>query len=86
LLLYPTTSYQKSTGYDESSQLGGYDALAAAVDDLIPRLHGDPSLVLVHHYELARPSAVSYEAVVNLIGGTTTKTGLTVKALLDTTS
>jgi len=29
---------------------------------------------------------VSYEAVVNLIGGTTTKTGLTVKALLDTTS
>ena len=29
---------------------------------------------------------VSYEAVVNLIGGTRTKSGLTVKALLDTTS
>ena len=25
-------------------RLGGYDALAAAVDDLIPRLHGDPEI------------------------------------------
>ena len=25
-------------------RLGGYDALAAAVDDLIPRLHGDPQI------------------------------------------
>jgi hemoglobin len=25
-------------------RLGGYDALAAAVDDLIPRLHGDPKI------------------------------------------
>jgi hypothetical protein len=28
---------------------------------------------------------LSFEAVINLIGGTTTKSGLTVKALLDTT-
>ena len=26
------------------ARLGGYDALAAAVDDLLPRLHGDPQL------------------------------------------
>mgnify|MGYP001586195467 CR=1 FL=1 len=26
------------------ARLGGYDALAAAVDDLIPRLHGDPQI------------------------------------------
>lgn len=25
-------------------RLGGYDALAAAVDDLLPRLHGDPQI------------------------------------------
>ena len=25
-------------------RLGGYDALAAAVDDLLPRLQGDPQL------------------------------------------
>lgn len=26
------------------SRLGGYDAVAAVVDDLLPRLHGDPRL------------------------------------------
>ena len=45
---------------------------------------GRTPLVLVRQHELARPAAPSYEAVVNLIGSTTTKSGLRVKALLDT--
>jgi hemoglobin len=35
-----TTSAEK-TLYE---RLGGYDGLAAAVDDLLPRLHGDPQI------------------------------------------
>ena len=43
------------------------------------------SPLLVHQPELGRP-LISFEAVVNLIGSTTTRGGLKVKALLDTTS
>jgi hemoglobin len=34
----------KPAGKSLYERLGGYDALAAAVDDLIPRLHSDPEI------------------------------------------
>ena len=42
--------------------------------------------VLPHHAELARPAATYRLAVVELIGATTTKTGLKVESALDTRS
>ena len=42
--------------------------------------------VLPHHAELARPAAHDRLAVVELIGATTTKTGLKVESALDTRS
>ena len=39
--------------------------------------------VLSHHHELARHTAASHQAVVNLIGAVTTTTGLRVHAELD---
>jgi len=40
--------------------------------------------VLVHHQELARQPLISYQAIVQLIGATTTEAGLKVRAGLDT--
>jgi hypothetical protein len=40
--------------------------------------------ILVYKLELERKPLMSYETVLNLIGGTITKTGLKVKAILDT--
>ena len=42
------------------------------------------SPVLAHNHELAGPSPVSYQVIVNLIGATTTRAGLQVQADLDT--
>ncbi len=46
--------------------------------------HDRASTVLGHHAELAGKPLVSHEVVVNLIGATTTTTGLRVKSELDT--
>ncbi|BFO16826.1 hypothetical protein SHKM778_32140 [Streptomyces sp. KM77-8] len=42
--------------------------------------------VLLHLDELARPPLTSYDVALNLISSTTTRTGLTVTARLDTSS
>jgi len=41
-------------------------------------------IILLHQPELEGQAAGHYETIVNLIGGTSTRAGLKVKALLDT--
>ena len=65
-------------------RLGGYDALAAAVDDLMPRLHGDPQIGAfwkgqnTHTKKRGRQLLVDF--LVQALGGPAVYYGLDMKA------
>ena len=68
-------------------RLGGYDALAAAVDDLIPRLHGDPQIGAYWKGQNTQTKKRSRQMVldflVEALGGPATYHGLDMKAAHD---
>ena len=68
-------------------RLGGYDALAAAVDDLIPRLQGDPQLGVywkgqnTHTKKRGRQMVLDF--LVQALGGPAAYHGLDMRAAHD---
>jgi hemoglobin len=68
-------------------RLGGYDALAAAVDELLPRLQGDPQLGVywrgqnVHTKKRGRQMLLDF--LVEALGGPARYHGLDMKAAHD---
>jgi hemoglobin len=65
------------------ARLGGYDALAAAVDDLIPRLHGDPRLGVYwkgqNTHSKKRSRQLLLDFLVEALGGPAAYCGLDMK-------
>jgi hemoglobin len=65
-------------------RLGGYDALAAAVDDLIPRLHGDPQIGAYwkgqNTHTKKRSRQMLLDFLVEALGGPAVYHGLDMKA------
>lgn len=68
-------------------RLGGYDALAAAVDDLIPRLHDDPILGAYwkgqNTHTKKRSRQLLLDFLVQALGGPAAYTGLDMRAAHD---
>jgi len=75
---------QTATATSLYERLGGYDALAAAVDDLLPRLQGDPQLGVYwrgqndHTKKRGRQQLLDF--LVSVLGGPAIYTGLDMKA------
>src|SRR5512147_1965128 len=71
------------TGASLYERLGGYDALAAAVDELLPRLQGDPQLGVywrgqnVHTKKRGRQMLLDF--LVQALGGPAAYHGLDMK-------
>ena len=65
-------------------RLGGYDALAAAVDDLLPRLQGDPQLGVYwrgqNDHTKKRGRQMLLDFLVSALGGPAIYNGLDMRA------
>jgi hemoglobin len=69
------------------ARLGGYDALAAAVDDLLPRLHSDPQIGAYwkgqNTHTKKRGRQLILDFLVQALGGPAAYYGLDMKAAHD---